>query len=290
MEDILVKEEILQLLSKHPEGLTITSIAEKLGIHRHTATKYVKDLILSGKINERNVGMAKLCFLNKYKSKHIIGEKAETGQAQIFALAILLFFIPVLIIAQNFGTNMAGSFAEVIDTKLITSSSDTITATTIFAIVENSTETATKQGPLSVENYSENSTDFNEATSISGHQNILSFNNEANETISNNSLTEIQDEILQPTETIEKIELDLNIPKKINRGEEFQATASVLNKFSSQKNVKIKWMLPPSFSIISGSEENLCDLKPKQECLSSIRIKAEGELGTHDIKVKIRYE
>lgn len=285
-----MKEEILQLLSKHPEGLTITSIAEKLGIHRHTATKYVKDLILSGEINERNVGMAKLCFLNKYKSRHIIGEKAETGQAQIFALAILLFFIPVLIIAQNFGTNITGSFSEVIDTTFITSSSDIITTTTIFEFVENSTELVVRQEPLLVENYSENSTDFNEDIATSEYQNISSFINETNETTSNNSLTEIQDEILQPTETIEKIELDLNIPKKINRGEEFQATASVLNKFSSQKNVKIKWMLPPGFSIIRGSEETFCQLESEQGCISEIMIKAETELGLHEIKVKATYE
>lgn len=50
---------------KHPEGLTFTQIAKLVGMHRHTVTKYVYQLIGSGEIYQREVGTARLCYLRK---------------------------------------------------------------------------------------------------------------------------------------------------------------------------------------------------------------------------------
>lgn len=63
------EKKIINLLSKHPEGLTTIDISKILGIHRHTATKYVNQLVESEKIYQRQVGPAKLCYLSKKEEK-----------------------------------------------------------------------------------------------------------------------------------------------------------------------------------------------------------------------------
>jgi DNA-binding CsgD family transcriptional regulator len=60
-----VEDQILDLLKRHPEGLTSIDISRQLGIHRHTATKYVYMLLGAGKIFQRTVGVARICYLSK---------------------------------------------------------------------------------------------------------------------------------------------------------------------------------------------------------------------------------
>lgn len=63
----LIREKIVKLLRKHPEGLPILEIAELVGAHRHTVTKYVYELIGADVIRIRRIGTAKVCILkNKY--------------------------------------------------------------------------------------------------------------------------------------------------------------------------------------------------------------------------------
>ncbi len=109
---------IINILRKNPDGLTLTSIAQLTGLHRHTATKYVYELKGAGVINERDVGSAKLCYLreglSKSEEKKIVGrlngngnrnggwKKSTAGQVQLLSLFILLFLIPATaIIAHN---------------------------------------------------------------------------------------------------------------------------------------------------------------------------------------------
>jgi DNA-binding IclR family transcriptional regulator len=58
------KENILNVLKVHPEGLTTVDIAKILKISRNTASKYVYQLLAEGKIRQREIGTAKLCLLN----------------------------------------------------------------------------------------------------------------------------------------------------------------------------------------------------------------------------------
>ena len=128
---------IINILRKNPDGLTLTSIAQLTGLHRHTATKYVYELKGAGVINERDVGPAKLCYLreglSKSEEKKVVGRlngngnwnervkvsrdtfhrnrksSASTGQVQILSLFILLFLIPTTaIIAHNTSQIMTG--------------------------------------------------------------------------------------------------------------------------------------------------------------------------------------
>lgn len=59
------KKAIIEILIKHPEGLTLEKIAKLTGMSRLTATKYVHELLGEGKVYQRKVGMAKLCYLRE---------------------------------------------------------------------------------------------------------------------------------------------------------------------------------------------------------------------------------
>lgn len=62
-----VKDDILKLLQKHPEGLTITNVSNLLGINYMTVSKYLAVLEALGEIQHMRVGMAKLFKLTVSK-------------------------------------------------------------------------------------------------------------------------------------------------------------------------------------------------------------------------------
>ncbi len=62
-----VREKIIKILRKRPEGLTTVEIAEEIGMSRHTVTKYVYQLLGESLIFQRRVGTAKLCYLRMRK-------------------------------------------------------------------------------------------------------------------------------------------------------------------------------------------------------------------------------
>ena len=63
-----VKEDILKILKKHPEGLSIVEIEKILGVSKHTTTRYIYQLFGEGLIHQREVGTAKLCYLKDEKN------------------------------------------------------------------------------------------------------------------------------------------------------------------------------------------------------------------------------
>lgn len=63
-----VHNEIIEILKKHPEGLTIVEIEKILKVSKHTAAKYIYQLIGEGLIYQREVGTAKLCYLKDEKN------------------------------------------------------------------------------------------------------------------------------------------------------------------------------------------------------------------------------
>jgi predicted transcriptional regulator len=65
-----IKEKIIELLRKHPEGLTIQDLAKELKVHRQTVTKYVLELKGAGIVIRKRVGSATLHYLKeKYVQK-----------------------------------------------------------------------------------------------------------------------------------------------------------------------------------------------------------------------------
>ena len=61
------RKKVVQVLKEHPEGLTITQIAEKSGMTRQTSSKYVFALTFEGSVECREIGPAKLCYLKSVK-------------------------------------------------------------------------------------------------------------------------------------------------------------------------------------------------------------------------------
>jgi len=59
------KERIKEALSEYPEGLSIAEISKVVGVHRHTVTKYIHELIGAGVIYQRDLGTVKLHYLSK---------------------------------------------------------------------------------------------------------------------------------------------------------------------------------------------------------------------------------
>lgn len=57
------KKMIMEILEKHPEGLTLQKVASLTNMNRLTATKYVHELLGEDRIYQRKVGIAKLCYL-----------------------------------------------------------------------------------------------------------------------------------------------------------------------------------------------------------------------------------
>lgn len=107
---------IINALNKHPEGLTIASLAKATGLHRHTSSKYLHELIGAGLIYQRKVGPAMLCYLKKkidrkgikkLEKKWKVGEKS---QVKIITLVLLLslIFISSVAIASNIPSNFTG--------------------------------------------------------------------------------------------------------------------------------------------------------------------------------------
>jgi PAS domain S-box-containing protein len=55
-----VSNQILDLLQKNPQGLKITDVIKIVGINRNTAGRYLENLLVSGQVELRRLGMAKI--------------------------------------------------------------------------------------------------------------------------------------------------------------------------------------------------------------------------------------
>ena len=60
-----ITARIKEVLEKHPEGLSITDLVTSVDINRNTAGRYLENLLLSGQVEMRRFGMAKMYKLTK---------------------------------------------------------------------------------------------------------------------------------------------------------------------------------------------------------------------------------
>lgn len=60
-----ISEKIKDLLRENPQGLSITAIVEILPINRNTASKYLDTLLVTGQVEMRHFGMAKIYSLSQ---------------------------------------------------------------------------------------------------------------------------------------------------------------------------------------------------------------------------------
>jgi PAS domain S-box-containing protein len=60
-----ISDQIKDLLQKNPQGLSITEIVRAININRNTAGRYLENLLVSGQVELRHFGMAKIYRLSQ---------------------------------------------------------------------------------------------------------------------------------------------------------------------------------------------------------------------------------
>jgi len=70
-----IEKKILEVLRKHPEGMTIADISREIGVHRNTVSKYVFGLVKEHIVAQRRIGVVSLCYLKEDFVKSISGKK-----------------------------------------------------------------------------------------------------------------------------------------------------------------------------------------------------------------------
>ena len=58
-------DKIRDILGEHPRGLTISEISGIMGVNRNSIAKYLDVMLISGELEQRNIGRAKLHYLSK---------------------------------------------------------------------------------------------------------------------------------------------------------------------------------------------------------------------------------
>jgi len=305
---------ILETLRKHPEGLTLLSLAEFTGLHRHTATKYINELLGAGFISQRNVGVAKLCYLiekvENQTDEKVLEEVKERRignkpQLKIIATIMIVTFLlseTVILAYQNTSlfneTNLSGF--SLINTSPLTQSNypnlsqnaDSIINITNVSIDENvnssalinSTGKNDSSDNLTVEILNETIQEINE--SLGGNESVI---------VSNFTVSEPTNETQEmPQKSAVNFEIELNYPQRTTRGEIIPVKARATNTGSSTaKNVVLELKVPEGFVIVSGNQNELCgDIEQNSSCDSQISLKTDVStvLGLNEIKVVVSYE
>ena len=317
------RELILEVLRKHPEGLTIVSIAKLSGLHRHTSTKYIHELIGADMVFQRKVGAAKLCYLSDKVSKKSEEEKMlkklekrrspDRYRLKLIISVVLLTFLlseTIILAYQNVSllneTNV--SKISMFNTSPLTASAISNVSPQISEIVNQtfneslvSEENETSSIVLPFENISNvtediNVSDFvNESLEVNTNISETPENESLNETVEFNETVNILDvpEIVIE-EVQEKLSINLDYSEKITRGEILTLKAIVENTDSAvAKNTYLNWELPEGFVIESGEMSKFCgDIEPSNYCISEILVKTDFStvLGIRDIKIVVNYE
>ncbi|NIO44469.1 MAG: hypothetical protein GTN36_02845, partial [Candidatus Aenigmarchaeota archaeon] len=291
------RKSILEVLRKHPEGLTLLSLAKFSGLHRHTVTKYIHELLGAGIIFQRSVGVAKLCYL-KEKFKNRTDEKklldnlkerrvGKRSQLKILSIVMLVTFLlseTVILAYQStdlFNSTNLSNFT-LINTSPLTASyypnmSPNAASVVNVNIVENinlstiniSTEKNVSGKNLSVEIFNETTPEINET---------LNESEQVNESIIDPNFTVpiIPNETVEiPEKTPINFEIKLDYSEKITRGEVITVKTNVINIDSSTaRNVILGWKIPDGFEIVSENEREFCGiLEPNDACTAELSLK-----------------
>jgi hypothetical protein len=310
------RKSIIEALKKHPEGLTLLSLAGFSGLHRHTVTKYVHELLGAGIIFQRSVGVAKLCYL-KEKFKNLSDEKklldslkqiriGKKSQLKIISIVMLITFLlseTAILAYQNINllneTNLS-NFSPINTSPLTESNYPNISpnAASIvnISLVENinlstinlSTEKNVSNDNLTVDIYNKTVPKINGTSNETDSQNESIM--EPNYTVPIIS----NDTIKIPEKTPINFEIKLDYSGKITRGKTETIKAIVINNDSSTaKNVILDWELPREFEIVSNNKNEFCGiLEPNDACITEIDIETDIStvLGLNEIKVVVYYE
>jgi len=310
------RKSILEVLRKHPEGLTLLSLAKFSGLHRHTVTKYVHELLGAGIIFQRSVGVAKLCYLKeKFKNRsdekkllnnlkeRRIGKKSQLKVLSIVMFVTFLLSETAILAYQNtslFNETNLSNFTLINTSPLTASYYPNISPNAASVVNVNIVENIN----LSIINISTEKNASSENLSVEfSYETVPEINKTPNES------EEVNESIIEPNFTVPIIpneteeipektpinfEIELDYSEKIIRGEIITVKASVINIDSSTaRNIVLSWKIPDGFEIVSDNENEFCGiLEPNDVCMSEISLKTDIStvLGMNEIKVVVNYE
>lgn len=295
-------QAILEALKLNPEGLTLLSLAEVTGLHRHTCTKYVMELVGAGIVYQRDVGAAKLCYLSKK-----IEDKAEENRIAedlkrkrsggyhiklLVAVVLLTFLLSETVIIAYENTSLLN------DTNFSNMNSSPMTSTynatdldalfNISSETENTTvEPPTEQNLTGTVELVDNTNGSANSQNTPENSTLEPANLTENDTSSDENATSDVPSI-EPPAIEPKFDVKLTYPQRITRGESVQIRAEVTGD-SPVRNVYLRWVLPNGFELTSGNEIETCG--GTASCTSEISVRTEmSDIGLSEIKVVVSYE
>jgi uncharacterized repeat protein (TIGR01451 family) len=208
MEGASPREQIIEVLKKHPEGLTITTISEATKLHRHTVTKYVYELRGADIIYEREIGPAKLCYikdgLTNKKERETINRlsnhkmKSNLGQMQLVAIVLFLTLVPAAIITAQNATNITGNISASIE-GYMTALNESTSNLSGDLLGELLSESGNEMNGTTNQTEPENGTELPSASKDAFGLNGTYENNEINITIGNETVIIANDSRLNET-------------------------------------------------------------------------------------------
>src|SRR5512137_1003437 len=113
---VLRKEISLQiknLLKENPQGLRITDIIKKVKINRNTAGRYLENMLVSGQVEMRRFGMAKIYKLTKrVPLSALLSISSELVIQLDSSLRVIYANEPFLLMAGTDNKNLLGKNIE----------------------------------------------------------------------------------------------------------------------------------------------------------------------------------
>lgn len=108
-----ISDQIKDLLQKNPQGLSITEIVREININRNTAGRYLENLLVSGQVELRHFGMAKIYRLSqRVPLSAVLSISAESVIQLDSFLRILFVNESFCSLAGTDSTNLVGKNIE----------------------------------------------------------------------------------------------------------------------------------------------------------------------------------
>jgi hypothetical protein len=262
------------------------SIAELTGLHRHTSTKYIHELIGAGVLYQREIGPARLCYLKeeikdeKQERKLLIDlEKRRFGQKSIAEMKYQIKFLAAIAVAILLLTQ-APIIAQNLTHFLNDSNKSLLTGESTLAngtpqILENLQEVINEDGlNITVENTTVPITSISIPLTSTTVEIPLNYNTA-------NSIDDVY-----------PLQVSVDVYGKITRGELIKIKATIYNPSSfDAKNVLVDWQLPTGFQVLSTEGEcGTIATNSSCEITANVQSFVSAELGKNEIKVVVSYE
>jgi hypothetical protein len=300
---------ILDVLREHPEGLTIVSLAEISGLHRHTATKYIYELLGAGAVLQRTVGVAKLCYMcdtikdqnDEKKLVEGLEIRRNSNFSQIKTVAIVAFIAFLLsgtaILAyQNTSILNETNSSDALD--INTSPLTSVTDANASSVMDNLINSSSVEN--AVLNTSDNSTqETSTGTNLTVEQSNGTLEGINGTIQASENMTTVLENVSEtvnetPQDVLKNMVLRLDYPEKVVRGGIVAVKAFILNADSIKaENVFITWSIPDGFTLISGSQKEFFGaVNPNETYTSEITLKTDTSTvaGISKIKAVVNYE